>query len=74
MTLSNAEKSQVKQLLQQPQWQVIERIANELCLQLRDGSVITPTQWETLQAVLTREGEVRGIRKLIQELYKIAQE
>lgn len=71
--LTNQEKNQIKQILQSPQWATIERLANLLCDQINSDSTVKDDQWDTLKTTILQEGEVRGIRKFIQEMYKNAQ-
>lgn len=65
-------QSHVKQLVQSPQWKAIEQIAQELITKVQDGSPIRETNDETLKELFLKEGKVRGIRELFQELIKIA--
>ena len=71
--ITNAERQQLRQVLQMPQWKTVERLAELLISQIQEQPAIAETQWMTLQNLLSREGEVRGIRRLIQEMYNQAQ-
>jgi len=71
--ISNSEKSQIKILLQSPQWKVAERVAGELCDKISYNSKLRPTEWETLQTLLIQEGQVQGIKLFVKELYNEAQ-
>lgn len=73
MELSNTEKIQIRQLLQSPQWATAERLASLLTDSIAYNSKVKETQWDTMRTLLLEEGEVRGIRKYIQELYNAAQ-
>mgnify|MGYP001564357725 CR=1 FL=1 len=66
--ISKQTKAQVKALLTNPHWRAVEEVANELCAKIQGQSVIQDTEWETLKATLLREGEERGIRRLLHEL------
>lgn len=68
-----SERQQIKQLLQTPQWTTAERVANLLIEQTRDHPVLAETEWQTMQNLLMREGEARGIKRFINELYQQAQ-
>jgi hypothetical protein len=72
--MDEREKSQIKQLVQSYQWPVIERFAEELKKKIREDDCSRDTQWETLKTLLLKEGQVRGITRLIQELYKCHEE
>lgn len=65
-------RTQIKQLLSSPQWRIVEEIADGLCQKIRDEGVIRESEWETIRSLLTSEGEVRGIRRFLQELYSQA--
>jgi len=70
--IGNQDKSILKQLVQSPQWSVIEHLANEVCVKLEGESSVHDSEWETLKATLLKEGKVRGIRHLLQEIYNYA--
>ena len=72
--ISNIEKNQVKQILQDPKWQTVERIVELVIARIKDNSALKETNDETLREFLLQEGQVRGIRILIKELYEIAQD
>ena len=69
MQKNEQERSAIKHLLSSAQWPVIERLAEELCQRLKSDNLVRDTEWETIQATLLAEGEVRGIRRFIKELY-----
>ena len=70
--INQNEKSQIKALLQSPQWKTVEQVANELCDKVAYDSKVRDTEWDTLKTTLIDEGQVRGIKRLIQELYNLA--
>ena len=72
--LSNAEQKQMRQLLQTPQWGVAEQLANKVIEKFKDEQVVHPTEWETIRASLLREGKIDGVRNLIQEIYRQAEQ
>jgi len=67
--ITNGERGQIRQVLSTPQWQTVERMAEILCQSIKDSPVVKDTEWDTLRTALLNEGEVRGIRRFIQELY-----
>ena len=71
--ITSGEKNQIRTLLQSPQWQTVESLANELIAKINADPKVSDKQWITLRKVLLGEGEVNGIKRLIRELYKAAQ-
>ena len=70
--MTKPEQQHIKALLQSPQWQVAEKIANELCDKIAYEPKAREDQWSTIYAVLGMEGEIRGIKRFIKELYETA--
>lgn len=71
--LSTPEKSQIKALLQSPQWRTIELFKKQYIERLRQNSPLRDTEWNTLQALLVQEGKIQGVDEFVAELYKIAE-
>ena len=71
--LSKNDRQLIKQVISSPQWSSIEATVKELTDKIKDEPVLYETEWETLKATLFREGQIRGISRLIQELYIQAQ-
>lgn len=69
MSLDKSEKSQLKQLMQMPQWKALDKLIQELIHKARDGKVAGESEWDTIRNTLTNEGRERGLTELIQELY-----
>jgi hypothetical protein len=67
--LDNREKSQLKLLLQTPQWSAFERLAALLCDKLRLDDPVRDTEWETIKATLSNHGQIRGIQYLLQQVW-----
>lgn len=72
--ISNTQKSQIKQLLQSPQWDAVEQMMNETIQQMREEAILRETEWETLKAACLQQGRIEGINRIIQELYRLVQE
>jgi hypothetical protein len=72
--LTKGEQQQIKALLQDPKWAVIENQANDLCDKIKYDTAIRNSEFETLKAVFMNEGQVQGIKRFIQQLYKEANE
>ena len=71
--ISKSEKQQLKALLQDSKWQTLENLAKELCDEIKERTIVGDTEWETLQNALLNEGQIRGIKNLLQEAYRQAQ-
>jgi hypothetical protein len=71
--LEDKQKSSLKNLIQSPQWKIVEFVAEEYIKRINNGSSIRETDWETLREVVGREGKVQGVREFIQELYQLSQ-
>lgn len=65
-------KSQIRQLVQSPQWKSVEHVAEQLIAKIQDNSPLRETNDETLKELFMQEGKVRGIREVFQELMIIA--
>lgn len=72
--IDSTQKSQLLQILQSPQWAVIEHIRAELCDKIQYESKLQENEWETLKKLIHDEGQVAGINRLIKELYKEVQD
>jgi hypothetical protein len=70
--LSDNEKLQIRQMLQNPQWQAIEHLITETCANLESESTVRETEWDTVKTTLTNDGMIKGIRHLSQEIWKHA--
>lgn len=70
--LTNSERSQVKVILQSPQWQVIERAMEMYIKNIKEQSCLRDDLWQTARQVAMNEGQVVGLRTFVQELYKEA--
>ena len=71
--ISKVEQKQIKALVQEPKWQTLENLVEELIEKIRDDSIVGDSEWETLRTALLNEGRIRGMRDLIQEAYRTAQ-
>lgn len=70
--ITKGEQDQLRLIIQDPKFRLLERLADETCQKI-DGSPLNhETEWETIKSALLREGEVRGIRRLIQTYYEEA--
>uniref|UniRef100_A0A7V3N4Q5 Uncharacterized protein n=1 Tax=candidate division CPR3 bacterium TaxID=2268181 RepID=A0A7V3N4Q5_UNCC3 len=67
--LNETEKSQIRSLLQSSQWKTIEKLADLICEKIKDEPISTESEWETAKTVLEKEGQIKGIRRFIQEIF-----
>lgn len=74
MELTGVERGHIKQILQMPQWKSVEHLASMLCDRIAYNSKVKPTQWETLKSAIWDDGQIQGIKGLLQEMYKQALE
>ena len=70
MILTKTEQAQIKAVVQSPQWSAVELLATRIIENIKDDSVVTDSEWETIKKALLNEGKTRGIREFIQEIYK----
>ena len=71
--LTKMERDQIRHIIQSPQWQTIERVAELYVQKLKEQSTTRSTQWETLKATLIEDGQIMGIRNFFQELHRESQ-
>jgi hypothetical protein len=70
MSLAKTEKTQLKQLLQSPQWSALDHLHKDLIDKYKGEYGARDTEWETIRNTLVNEGKIRGLTELIQEIYK----
>ena len=70
--ISQQDKSVIKMTLQSPGWRVIQQVCDEMIKNWQNQSKLGQTEWETARNVIRDEGRCEGIRNLVQELYKLA--
>lgn len=66
------QKQQLLSLMQSPQWNVIDQIANGLCDRIAYNEVAADTQWDLVKTKLTDDGKIAGIRQLLKTLEEYA--
>lgn len=67
--IDGTEQKLLYQLMGSPQWKAFEHLIQEVCAKIQDDAIGTTTEWETLKDTLLREGQLKGIRRLMQEAY-----
>lgn len=66
------QRAQLLQLLQSPQWAIIDQFQQDLCDKIQYESKLQDTEWDTIKKLIGDEGQVAGIKRFIKELYKEA--
>jgi hypothetical protein len=59
--------------MQSQHWSVLEGIMRRIAEQVRQESPVRQSEWESIVAMLEAEGQIKGINRLLQELYALAQ-
>ncbi|MFZ2151791.1 MAG: hypothetical protein WAV09_01640 [Minisyncoccia bacterium] len=72
--MNDKDKSTIKTLFTRPEFRSIENLANYLVQRIREEPKVRETEWETIRETLTQEGQVAGIKRLLQEVYNISHE
>lgn len=67
------ERSQIRTIIQSPQWKTIEAVANQLKQAWMEENQLRETVEETAMNVAKQQGRIEGINHFIQELYKQSQ-
>lgn len=60
---------QLRQLMIAPQWAAFEKLVSELSEKIRSEGLMTNSEWGVISTSLMREGQLRGIQRLLQEVY-----
>lgn len=56
-------------LVNSPQWQALVGIAEETVVDIKKDSALKDTADETLREVYLQEGQIRGIKRLIDNIF-----
>lgn len=56
-------------MLGSPQWGAFERLVKEFTAKIEGEKPDLASEWETIKTTLMKEGQLRGIQKLMQEVY-----
>ncbi len=67
--MTNPERIQLRQLMSNPQWAAFEKLVGEFTDKIRDEGISVSNEWGVISTTLMREGQLRGIQRLLQELY-----
>lgn len=69
MKLTNIEKSLLKKLMQSPEFSLIQRMAELMCREIEEESIMRSTEWEAISSGLLKEGRLMGIKCFLREFY-----
>ena len=72
--LTEQEKVQLKNLLFSPQLKVLEHLIALITDELRSRSKVGDDEWQTICKAVGDDGEERGLKRLLQEVYNFAQQ
>lgn len=70
--LTKGEKSLILNLLRSQQWEVVSKLSNLLIQKIIDSPISSSSEWDTIKSSLNKEGQIEGIRRLLQEIEKEA--
>ncbi len=70
--ITEGEKITLKRFLFTQEWKVLEHLIFEMEKDINFRSKIADTEWETVKNTLLNEGEVRGIKRLMQNIIDLA--
>ncbi len=71
--MTEQNKNLLRSLVNSAQWQAVVDIAEETKAHIKSDSVLKDTADETMKAVYLQEGEVRGIKRLIDNIFNTIQ-
>lgn len=68
--MTTQEKQALKGLLQDPRWRTFEELAHQICIKIAlEESNERETTDETLKDFLLNRGQIKGINRLLQEVW-----
>ena len=70
--ITDRDKQQLRRLLHSPDWNSLEALINEMVDKIHGQSKVGDSEWETLKKTLLDEGEERGLHRLQQAIYDLA--
>lgn len=68
MKLNDLEKSQIRGLINSPQWATIQKVAELVVQEFRGENTLRDTEWESLRDTVLKEGRAQGVEQFFQEL------
>lgn len=66
--MTEQELAQLRGIVQSPQWQTVIAFSEKLCVSIKTEPLTYDTEWESTRDTLINEGQVRGIKNLLQSI------
>lgn len=70
--IDNTHRKHLLSLMQTQSWTAVETVAEALKAAIQNEEHEYATEWDMVRITLDKEGQVRGINRLFNELYKEA--
>lgn len=67
--MTTNEKRLIHQLLQSPQYPVLENLKKEIIDKILADTKVMDTEWDTIKKTLIDEGQVQGINRIFKEIF-----
>lgn len=67
--LTQGERQELHKLMASPQWAIVHRLIEGVCAKIQDERVPWDKEWDLVRDTLLKEGQLKGIQRLSQELY-----
>ncbi len=72
--MTENEKNQIKSLIQDSRWRIVENLAQEICNKIAlEEMVDRDTEWETTKGFLLARGQILGIQRLLKTMWEALQ-
>ena len=67
--MNETQKNLLRSLVNSPQWQALISIAEETTIDIKKDSMLKDTAEETFKEAALQEGQVKGIKRLIDNIF-----
>jgi len=67
-------KQLLQSLVNSPQWEAIKSVAEETIINIRNENMLKDTAGETFKEVALQEGQIRGIKRLLDNIFLTIQQ
>lgn len=72
--MTEQEKITLKKLSLTQEWQVVVRLVETMVDEIQKRPKLQNNEWDSIKSLVGDESEMRGVRRVIQEVYKLARE
>jgi hypothetical protein len=72
--MTEQEKIILKKLSLTKEWQVVTKLVEDILEEIQHRTKMQDNEWDTIKSVVGDESEMRGVRRVIQEVHKAAKE